>query len=100
LVFISNSSHARQELAFTLTSLNAYSCYDAVYGESGSYFAGNSYYGVRSDYTTSCQAGNTSNASGSVVTATQTLQAATAQTVGVISARISTAKQESAMRKK
>jgi outer membrane autotransporter protein len=99
LVFISNSSHARQELAFTLTSLNAYSCYDAVYGESGSYFAGNSYYGVRSDYTTSCQAGNTSNASGSVVTATQTLQAATAQTVGVISARISTAKQESAMRK-
>jgi hypothetical protein len=89
---LANSNHAFAQ-ALTLTTLNAYSCSDATYGTSGSYFSGvtsgGATYTSRSNYTTSCETGNTSNASGAVVTATQTLRAATAQTVGLISSRIS-----------
>jgi len=74
---------------FTLTSLNGYSCSNAVYGTNGSYFSGNSTYPSRGSYTGACTTNNTSNSSGSVVTAVQTLRAATAQTVGLISSRIS-----------
>jgi hypothetical protein len=98
LMLISGTARAA-ELAFTTTIMASYSCSDATYGTNGSYWAGNAFYPLRSDYTSTCESGNSSNAAGSVVTATQTLQAATAQTVGVISSRISTARQESAMRK-
>jgi hypothetical protein len=99
MILVSSYSHARQELAFTTTIMASYSCSDATYGTSGTYFNGGAYYGYRYDYTTTCQTGHTTNASGAVVTGTQTLTAATAQTVGMISSRISTARQESAMRK-
>ncbi len=75
--------------SFTLTSLNGYSCSNAVYGTNGSYFSGNATYNSRGAYTGACTTNNTSNSAGSVVTAVQTLRAATAQTVGLISSRIS-----------
>jgi hypothetical protein len=105
VVFISGHSHARTELAFTVAIMASYSCSDATYGTTGVYWQENitaaprTVYRARSEYTTTCQTGDTSNASGAVVTATQTLTAATAQTVSMISSRIATARQESAMRK-
>lgn len=99
LIMVSSYSHARQEVAFTVAIMASYSCADATYGQSGTYFTGGAYYGWRSDYTTKCQTGHTSNSSGAVVTGTQTLTAATAQTVSMISSRISTARQEAALRK-
>lgn len=72
--------------ALITQSGTAYSCSDATYGTSGTYFAALT--GTRSTYTASCVADNTANAAGSVVTATTTLRAATAQTVGIISSRI------------
>ena len=69
--------------------LNSVSCSDPVYGTNGSFFQGNNTYPSRADYTSNCSAGNTSNAPGSVVTAVQTLRAATTQTASVIAARIS-----------
>ena len=96
MILVSSYSHARQELAFTTTILATYSCADSTYGTSGSYWSGNTYYGSRADYTTKCQANHSSNKSSAVVTATQTLRAATAQTVGMISSRISSIRQEAA----
>ena len=91
--------------AFTVTTMNAYSCTDAVYGTSGSYFtagnalSGTSFYGSdRSAYTSACEGSNTSNAPGSVVTATDTLRAATAQTAGLISNRISFVRNQASAR--
>ena len=82
------------------TTLNAnYSCSDATYGTSGSYWgkvdgSGTTLvtYTDRSTYSYSCQTNHTSNASGAVVTATMTLRAATAQTVGLIANRINAVK--------
>lgn len=75
--------------SFTQTLLDGYSCADAEYGTNGAYFNGNATYSSRVDYTASCASGNTANASGAVITASQTLRAATAQTVGLISNRVS-----------
>ncbi len=73
---------------FTTALMNSYSCSDATYGTNGTYFSGNALYPSRSGYTPNCTTNHTSNSPGSVVTATQTLRAATAQTVGLIAKRI------------
>jgi hypothetical protein len=68
-----------------------YSCSDANYGEGGTYMLGDGTagtYNSRSAYSSRCAAGHTSQAASSVVTATATLQAATAQTLGLIGARV------------
>ena len=72
-----------------------YSCSDALYGTSGTYWgkvdgSGTTLttYTDRTAYTYACSPNHTSNASGAVVTATMTLRAATAQTVGLIAGRI------------
>jgi hypothetical protein len=98
-------AEARSELAFTTTIMASYSCSDSTYGTTGTYWTlsaavSRTNYSFRSDYTATCEAGNTSSAAGSVVNGAKTLTAATAQTVSVISSRISTARQESAMRKR
>jgi len=87
--------------------MNAYSCHDVNYGRTGTYFTasglgtdGTAEYGVgtRGTYTISCQANNTSNAPGSVVTAADTLRAATAQTAGLISNRIAFVRNQASIR--
>jgi len=78
------------------TQLNAnYSCSNALYGTHGTYWgklagAGTTRttYTDRTAYTYACSPNHTSNASGAVITASQTLRAATAQTVGLIANRI------------
>jgi hypothetical protein len=88
----SNNANAQ---SFTVALFNTYSCSDAVYGSNGTYFlgagvaVGQNGYDSRDQYSTACETSNTTNAAGSVVTATQTLRAATAQTVSLISSRIS-----------
>jgi len=95
LALVANSNNANAQ-GLTLATLDLYSCTDSTYGQGGTYFTNNEpngsksgNYTSRANYTSSCETGNTSNASGAVVTATQTLRAATAQTVGLISSRIS-----------
>lgn len=71
-----------------------YSCHDAAYGTNGSYMSlgpsATSTYGVgRKTYSASCVANHTSNSASSVVTSAETLRAATVQTMGLISNRIS-----------
>ena len=84
---------------FTVATMNAYSCSDAVYGSSGTYFVAANLYGTaRSVYTSACEGNNTSNAPGSVVTAAVTLRAATAQTAGLISNRISFVRNQASAR--
>jgi len=87
----------------TQTKMDTYSCSDASYGSSGTYFtasgAGSVYAtSSRSAYTTACEGNNTSNAAGSVVTAAETLRAATAQTAGLISNRISFVRNQASTR--
>ncbi len=67
-----------------------YSCSHANYGEGGTYMqtTDNTFYGARSSYSAQCAAGHTSNMASSVVTASATMAAATAQTMGLISNRI------------
>ena len=85
---IINSAHAVEE-SWTFAKFNRYSCADPLYGTNGTYWAEATVtYPNRSDYTASCSNGHSSNASGSVITASQTLRAATAMTVGLISKRI------------
>lgn len=84
------ANKADAALNFTPALMNAYSCTDVTYGTSGTYFAAANLYGSdRSVYTANCEGNNTSNAAGSVVTAAETLRAASAQTAGLISNRIS-----------
>lgn len=84
--------------AFTTALMDSYSCSDATYGTSGTYWdeagaAGALYAsGSRSTYTSNCTSGHTSNSAGSVVTAATTLRAAVSQTVGIVSARIANVK--------
>ena len=78
--------------ALTATTLAAYSCADATYGTNGTYIVSANYVS-RGSYTATCAAGHTSNQSGAVVTATQTLRAATAQTIGLITNRVSSVRQ-------
>jgi len=84
--FATQEAHSQ---VFTQTLMDGYSCSDAEYGATGAYFTGNSFgYASRSEYTSACTVGNTANSAGAVITATQTLRAATAQTVGIISNRV------------
>ena len=89
-------------LAFTNTAMAAYGCSDSVYGIKGSYFNEGPQTGFnyvdRAAYTSACTGGNTSNAPGSVVTAAETLRAATAQTAGLISNRISFVRNQASTR--
>ena len=82
---------------FTQALMDGYSCSDAVYGTNGTYFDGNAVYTGRSVYTSGCTTGHTSNAAGSVVTATSTLRAAVAQTVGIVSSRIANVKRTASL---
>ena len=90
-VTVLSYSEARAQ-NFTVALMNAYSCSDATYGTSGSYWSGNGTYDERTAYTATCASGHTSNAAGSVITAGATLRAATAQTVGLVSSRIASLK--------
>lgn len=84
---------------FTVATMTAYSCSDAIYGSSGTFFTTNGLYGAsRAVYTTACQAAHTSNAPGSVVTASDTLRVATAQTAGLIANRISFVRNQASVR--
>ena len=87
------ASETANAQAFTLALMNGYSCSDPVYGTNGTYFVAGTTYPSRSDYTPECSSGHTSNSPGSVVTAVETLRAAAAQTVGLISQRIATQRQ-------
>jgi len=76
-----------------VSKLNStYSCTHAAYGEGGTYMTGTqsatSYGGVRSSYNAKCAANHTSESASSIVTSRRTLQAATTQTLSLISARI------------
>jgi hypothetical protein len=90
---VAGTSNRAEALQFNvgwvnLAGLNAaYSCSHSAYGEGGSYMDSTSY-GSRSSYTSGCAANHTSNAASSVVTATETLRAATVQTLGIITNRI------------
>ncbi|MEO5336393.1 MAG: autotransporter outer membrane beta-barrel domain-containing protein [Magnetospirillum sp. WYHS-4] len=70
-----------------------YSCQDSTYGTNSTYLttksASSTYGGGRSTYSSSCVANHTSNSASSVVTSTETLRAATVQTMSLISNRIS-----------
>ncbi|CCQ72509.1 autotransporter outer membrane beta-barrel domain-containing protein [Magnetospira sp. QH-2] len=83
----------------------SYSCSDATYGTTGSYWTSHAagaspIYGTdsRATYDANCTSGHTSNSAASVVTAVQTLRAATAQTVGLITSRIATQRQAANVR--
>jgi hypothetical protein len=75
-----------------LSDLNSrYSCYDANYGQGGTYMTATTatgYGGNRSAYSATCVSGHTSNAAGSVVTSNETLRAGTAQVLNLIGGRI------------
>lgn len=72
---------------------STYSCHDSNYGTNSTYLttksANSTYGGGRSTYSSSCVANHTSNSASSVVTSTETLRAATVQTMTLISTRIS-----------
>ena len=72
---------------FMQDSIDQYSCTDSVYGTEGSYWT-NLDGADRSTYSSSCASNHTSNTPGSVVTATATLRAATAQVTSMVSQRI------------
>jgi opacity protein-like surface antigen len=96
-VFFASYSGARAQ-AFTVALWNTYSCSNPVYGTNSSYLNGSGLNTTRSVYTPECSPGHTSNAAGSVVTAIQTLRAASAQTANLVSARIANARNASNMK--
>jgi len=77
-----------------INQVASYSCMDSVYGTEGSYWS-NLSNADRSTCDSNCATGHTSNTPGSVVTATATLRAATAQVTSMISSRISAVKKAS-----
>jgi Autotransporter beta-domain len=81
---------ANAQWFLTTNHFNIYSCNDATYGTSGAYFTNNPLYGTgtRGTYTPSCGANQTSNSNAAVITATETLRAATAQTLNIVAGRI------------
>jgi hypothetical protein len=93
LTSIASATGYNRTLNITQALLDTYSCNDSEYGLGGAYMIGSPGYGERSIYTAGCAKNNTANASGAVVTATQTLRAATAQTVGLINTRINTVRE-------
>jgi hypothetical protein len=89
---LQNSMNVTNGAFYNLVSVldATYSCSDANYGEGGTYMQTTSraFYGARSSYSAQCAAGHTSNMASSVVTASATMAAATAQTLGLVSTRI------------
>lgn len=92
-------SHSTEALAlgadgeWTTADMDTYSCSDTNYGVNGTYWGGSGgSYGdstsFRSQYTSSCVSGHTSNTPGAVVTASATMRAATANVTGMITQRI------------
>jgi outer membrane autotransporter protein len=87
---MAGSTGAFYNLASKLNS--TYTCTHANYGEGGTYMntvrSRSSYGGLRSSYNPKCAANHTSESASSIVTSRRTLQAATTQTLSLISARI------------